>query len=178
MTLSLVRPSRALAATALFGALMLSGASYAQTANSTTTTTTAAPAPSKAVTKTSTSASTGQTVSKRVEARIAELHKKLRITAEEEPKWNEVAQTMRDNAQKMDTLIEQRHQNLKSMTAVEDLRSYQQIADQHAKGLDQLIAAFQGLYDEMTPDQKKNADVVFAQVQGPRKVANRTSKGS
>lgn len=185
MTQPLVRTGRVFAATALLGALMIGAPSFAQTAGtpsaSTNSGSTGTPAPQistpAARPMTKATASTAS-VTDRAEQHIADLHKKLKITQDQEPKWTEVAQTMRDNAQKMDALIQQRHDGLKGMTAVDDLRSYRDIADQHAKSLEQLITAFQGLYDSMTPAQQKNADMVFAQVQGPSKIATRTSKGS
>lgn len=186
MTQPLVRTGRVFAATALFGALMIGAPSYAQTAgtpsattNSGSATSTMAPQSTAPAAHPATKATAkAASVTDRAEQHIADLHKKLKITQDQEPKWSEVAQTMRDNAQKMDALIQQRHDSLKGMTAVDDLRSYRDIADQHAKSLDQLITAFQGLYDSMPPAQQKNADAVFAQVQGPSKIATRTSKGS
>ncbi len=98
----------------------------------------------------------------RVEARITRLHGELKITAAQELQWNAVAQAMRDDAKAMEQAIEQRRQ-AKSMTAVDDLKSYQAIADAHAQGLQKLIPAFQALYDSMSDEQKKNADAVFSQ---------------
>ena len=40
-----------------------------------------------------------------VEQRIRTLQRALKITSDQEPKWNAVAQAMRENAIKMDTLI-------------------------------------------------------------------------
>jgi hypothetical protein len=40
-----------------------------------------------------------------VEQRIRTLQRALRITSDQEPKWNAVAQAMRENAINMDTLI-------------------------------------------------------------------------
>ena len=62
-----------------------------------------------------------------VEDRIKTLHEKLGITTEQEAKWDEVAQTMRDNETVIAGLIEKRHQNAQSMTALDDLQSYADI---------------------------------------------------
>ena len=95
------------------------------------------------------------------EARIKELRAKLHITAEQEPKWNDLVQVMRDNAQQMSTLVEQRNQNTQTATAVDDLKSYEQITDAHADGLKKLLPAFQALYDSLSDTQKKAADSLF-----------------
>lgn len=96
----------------------------------------------------------------RVEMRIKALHSELKITPAQETEWNAVAEAMRDDAKAMEQAIEQRRQ-AKSMTAVDDLKSYQAVADAHAQGLQKLVPAFQALYDAMPPDQQKNADAVF-----------------
>jgi len=49
------------------------------------------------------------------------------------------------------------------MSAVDDLRSYQKLADAHADGLKKLVPAFEALYNTMSQDQKKTADAVFAE---------------
>jgi len=168
------RPGRMLAATALFGVLIVAAPAYAQTPSPAPTTTapTAAPAhktPAKAAAK-------QMTPAERVEAHIADLHRQLKITADQEPKWAEVAQVMRDNAQKIDSVLQQRRDNLNSMSAVDDLRSYRDVTQAHFEGLQKLIPTFEVLYDTMTPDQKKNADMVFSQAQRSRgRTAARTN---
>jgi protein CpxP len=97
----------------------------------------------------------------RVEKRISDLHRKLHITAGQETQWTVVAQAMRDNAKSMDTLIKERTANAKSMTAVDDLRSYEKLAEAHEDGLKKFIPVFQALYDSMSNDQKKSADAAF-----------------
>jgi periplasmic protein CpxP/Spy len=175
MSTSFHRPT--LVTAALLGALILAVPSQAQTTQGQTgaqaTTTQAAP------TKTATKAPK-KTAVDTVESRIADLHVKLKITPDQEPKWTEVAQVMRDNAKKMDELFKQRSQNLRTMTAIDDLRSYRDFTDAHSQGLQKLITAFEGLYTAMTPDQKKNADMVFAQSYGPNRGDSRgkVAKGS
>jgi protein CpxP len=107
-----------------------------------------------------------------IESRITALHKELRITADQDVPWNDLAQVMRDNAQKLRASIAERSKGLKSMNAVEDLQSYERIADEHADGLKRLVPAFQALYVKMSPAQQKNADHVFGERQ-----RNRTPRG-
>lgn len=97
-----------------------------------------------------------------VEQRITNLHKTLKITSDQEPKWNAVAQAMRENAANMDKLIaESRKKPPQNMTAVDDLESYRKVAQAHVDGLKNLIASFTTLYAAMPDAQKKVADDVF-----------------
>jgi protein CpxP len=100
-------------------------------------------------------------VQQRVEARIKQLHSQLHITAAEEPQWQQFAQTMRDNAREIDEAAMQRSQQYPTMTAVQNLQSYETLAESHAQHLQKLVPAFQSLYDAMSAEQKKTADDVF-----------------
>jgi len=97
----------------------------------------------------------------RVEKRIAALHGKLRISSAQEPQWKVVAQAMRDNAKTMEALIMDRSAHAKTMTAVDDLLSYEKIAEAHDSGLKAFIPLFQSLYDGMSVEQKASADAAF-----------------
>lgn len=97
----------------------------------------------------------------RVEARIKQLHAQLKITPAEQAQWEQFAQVMRDNARAMDEAVMQRAQQFPSMTAVEDMQSYEEIAATHVQRLQKLIPAFQSLYELMSAEQKKQADEVF-----------------
>lgn len=98
-----------------------------------------------------------------VEQRITQLHADLKITPDQESKWNPVAQAMRDNAANMEKLIaEKRKTGSPNMTAVDDLKTYQEFTQAHLDGIKNLTSAFSSLYDSMSDPQKKNADEVFA----------------
>ena len=103
----------------------------------------------------------GKNAEERVEARIKELHAQLHITPAEEPQWNEFAQAMRENARDMDQVFMQRAQQFPTMNAVQNMQSYEQIAEEHAKRVQKLVPAFQKLYDAMPDQQKRLADQVF-----------------
>lgn len=104
-----------------------------------------------------------------VEARIERLHDRLKITAAEEAQWDAVAQIMRANARELEALIEQRDQQAGIMSALDNLRNYQQIADAHADGLKKLVPVFTALYDAMPDTQKATADAIFGRrVRGNR----------
>jgi protein CpxP len=97
-----------------------------------------------------------------VEQRITKLHKALKITPDEEPKWSAVAQAMRDNAANMEKLVAaKRTTPPQNMTAMDDLKMYQEFARAHVDGLNNLVVSFEALYVTMPDAQKKLADEVF-----------------
>jgi protein CpxP len=98
-----------------------------------------------------------------VEQRITQLHAELKVTPDQESRWNAVAQAMRDNAAKMEKLVAEKHRQApQNMTALDDLETYQEFTQQHLDGLKNLTSAFKSLYSSMPDAQKKNADQVFA----------------
>ena len=104
-----------------------------------------------------------------VEQRITTLKAALKITPDQEKKWNGVAQAMRDNASRMEKLVaEKRKIPPEKTTAVDDLKTYQEFTEARLDGLKHLTSAFKSLYDTMTPKQKKNADTVFEKYTPPR----------
>ena len=144
-----------------FAATRLSGSTPEQTAQAASSTTT--PSASSRTTKAKrASVQRGAQPTERVETRIKQLHAQLKITPDQEDKWNAFAQVMRENAQAMQSQIEQRQQNQQHMSALDDLNSYEQITETHAEGVKKLVPAFQALYDSMSPEQKKNTDMVFS----------------
>lgn len=97
----------------------------------------------------------------RVEARITNMHAKLKITPAQEDQWAQVAQVMRDNANTIEPLIKDRVKNAKTMTAIDDLKSYAAITDAHADGIKKFTPVFETLYESMSDTQKKEADAMF-----------------
>jgi hypothetical protein len=97
----------------------------------------------------------------RTEERIKELQGTLKITPAQEELWNALALVMRDNAKTMEALVKARAEITAPMNAVEDLKSYGQITEANAEGLKKFIPAFEALYNSMSDEQKKNADVLF-----------------
>jgi hypothetical protein len=68
---------------------------------------------------------------------------------------------MRDNARDMDQAIIQRAQQYPTMNAVQNMQSWEQIAEAHARQLQKLVPAFDNLYNAMPEEQKKLTDQVF-----------------
>jgi hypothetical protein len=121
-----------------------------------------APALAQSESKMSSHAMRAQQQEETVEQRIATLRTELKITADEQPEWDAVAKTMRDNAAAMEKLANEKAADSdKSMTAVQDLQTYSAFAQAHVDNLKQLTAAFEALYSKMPPAQQKIADQVF-----------------
>jgi hypothetical protein len=102
-----------------------------------------------------------ETVEETAEDRIKYLHSALKITPAQEDQWTKVAVVMRENADQITILAKARSENSKSMTAVDDLKSYAEFASAHEDGTKKLIPVFQVLYDGMSGSQQKTADMVF-----------------
>ena len=156
-----LRSAYAVAAATLLGSALLAGPAVAQTtpsqrqmsAASTTGSTATKPARAKA--------QQGDVA----ERRLATLHKQLKITPQQEDKWNAFAQTARDNAARMKDLVLARHQT-RNATAVDDLKNFSDITEEHASSIKRLLPPFQDLYATMDDAQKRNADRVFARYEG------------
>ena len=97
----------------------------------------------------------------RAELRIKDMHTKLKITPAQEEQWAKVAQAMLDDAKTMDALTQARAEHAKDVTAIDDLKSYGEIADAHAAGIKKLTPLFADLYASMSNSQKKDADALF-----------------
>jgi protein CpxP len=142
---------RSLAIASLMGAAMIAGPAIAQTPDK----------PPAAAAATSNKPET-------VEQRITSLKASLKVTADQEKKWDAVATAMRENAAAMDKLIKAKNaQDPNKLTAVDDLKIYQEFNQAQLDGLKNLIPDFKALYDSMPADQKANADMVF-QKYGPQ----------
>lgn len=108
-----------------------------------------------------------ETKGETVEERIASLQKALKITSDQDAKWNAVAQAMRQNATAMEALIaETKAKSPESISAVDDLNLYRKFAQAHVDGLKNLIDDFKVLYDSMPAAQKETADAVFKTTRG------------
>jgi Spy/CpxP family protein refolding chaperone len=145
----MISASRTLVAAALVGGIALAGALPAAAQNNSTT-----GKPPAAQAATSSKPET-------VEQRITSLKTALKITPDQESKWKDVATAMRDNAAAMDKLVQEKKPKMANMTAVEDLKTYEDFTKVHLDGMKNLRSSFETLYKAMPDDQKKNADKVF-----------------
>ena len=155
------------AAPLLLTTMLIAAPAWAQTAPQTAPgpiTSTPSGADLKAAPHTSNTASArqpGHSIETMVDRRIADLHNRLRITPEQAQQWDQFALTMRDNARGMDELYQQRAEKMNSMSAVDNMQSYEQIEQQRAQDVQKLVPAFQTLYDALSDQQKKLADQMF-----------------
>jgi hypothetical protein len=152
--------ARSIAIAALMGATMLAGPMTAARADSATN----APIQLAQAGNTQSPVAKGATQGQgqTVEQRITDLHAALKITADEEPLWNAVAQAMRENAAAVDKLVATtRTTPPQNMSALDDLKTYQEFAQAHVDGLKNLTSSFAALYTAMPDAQKKIADEVF-----------------
>ena len=94
-------------------------------------------------------------------ARIKYLHDRLRITAEQEPLWETVAQVIRDNAEGLTPLLKERLRAATNGSATDLLRAYETLGDTQLNSLRKIIAAFDPLYSGLSDGQKKIADAVL-----------------
>ena len=114
----------------------------------------------------------------RVEARIMDLHSKLKITPAQEEQWTAVTRVMRENARTMDAVRQSRLENAANMTALDDVKSYSEIVEAHAEGLKNFVPAFEALYESMSDSQKKLADQTFRARVNTRMASRPAAKGS
>jgi hypothetical protein len=153
------------AAATLLGAIVLAGPLFAASGNFSQAAATKSPVAREVIAQAAspapvaTASEPAGTTS--VEARITELHKKLRVTDAQKPQWDSLAQVMRDNAQAMADLQKQRAADVKSMNAVDAVKSYGSVIEAHGAGMKKFIPAFEALYNTMSDAQKKIADSMF-----------------
>lgn len=98
---------------------------------------------------------------KMLEERVKDLRAKLGVTPEQEPAWQKVEQAMRANEASMRAMIKEKRGREGELNAIESMESAQNFAQAHANNLANIIAPFKDLYNSMTEEQRKNADVVF-----------------
>jgi hypothetical protein len=98
-----------------------------------------------------------------VDQRIRALQSQLGITEAQMPLWTAFAQAMRDNAASTDALFTQRASAVVSMSAVDNMHSYAQIARAYPDNTERLATAFDSLYSSLTETQRQAADTLFRQ---------------
>jgi periplasmic protein CpxP/Spy len=134
-----------------FSTLALAGGALAQTSPSTAQSA-AAPQSGPALPK---------AMSVKMEQHIRLLHQQLKITSAEQPKWDQFADVMRDNAAQIEQALATRSANMPAMSAVDNMQSYAHLAQVHATNMQNLASAFQSLYNSFPASQKLIADQVF-----------------
>ena len=106
-------------------------------------------------------AASGATVESRVDQRAAQMHRRLKITPEQEAAWNAFAKVMRDKVTSTDEAYKQRAASIATMSAPDNMQNFARLEQARAQGVQNLTTAFQTLYDMLSDDQKKTADAMF-----------------
>jgi len=94
-------------------------------------------------------------------ARIKYLHDRLRITEEQEPLWNPVAQAIRESAEVLAALRREQFRAATNGSAPDLLHSYETLGDAQLDSLRKIIATFDPLYAALSDSQKKIVDAVL-----------------
>ena len=96
-----------------------------------------------------------------VEANIAQLRQRLQITPAQEPRFEALANVMRQNARMMPDAPPPASPN-----PVQALRFAIQAGEQELAGLKRMLPALEALYASLSPIQQRTADQVFRQGPG------------
>lgn len=90
--------------------------------------------------------------------RLQKIHDRLAITPAQEPKWDAVVATLRENAQAMRANPASTGLRGGKLTAVQDLRAAADLAHARADALQRMIPPVDALYAVLSPDQQRAAD--------------------
>ena len=107
----------------------------------------------------------------RIEGRLAFLKTELKITDAQTRQWEALSAVMRQQDQsrrdQMRQVREQREQRRdKPMNAVERLELRERMSTSQLERSKQFLAAFKPLYEQLSDEQKKTADELFARRMG------------
>jgi hypothetical protein len=94
-------------------------------------------------------------------ARIKYFHDRLRITAEQEPLWDTVAEVIRNNAREVAPLLKERFRATTSGNARDVLHAYEVLGEAQLVNFKKFTAAFETLYASLPDNQKRIADAVM-----------------
>lgn len=103
-----------------------------------------------------------------IDGRIAFLKAELKITPAQEASWNKVAAAMRGSAAEFaklhDGMAAHKDENGKDQpqSALQRIDWRVSMAEAHAKSIVAFASAFKPLYDQLSDDQRKAADALFA----------------
>ena len=96
-----------------------------------------------------------------IEANIAQLHQRLQITPAQEPRFEALANVMRQNARMVPNAAPPTN-----LDPIQGLRFAIQTGEQELAGLKRMLPALQALYASLSPTQQRIADQVFRQGPG------------
>lgn len=90
--------------------------------------------------------------------RLQQIHDRLAITPAQEPKWDAVVATLRDNAEAMRANPAGSALRGGKLTAVQDLRAAADLARARGDALQRMIPPVDAFYATLSPDQQRAAD--------------------
>jgi protein CpxP len=96
-----------------------------------------------------------------IEGQLAEVKKRLSITAAQEPQFDQFATIVKQNAQTMEALMQKATAQGAQQNAVEGLRTAASFAQTEADNLKRLVPALEALYASLSEQQKRAADKLF-----------------
>lgn len=99
----------------------------------------------------------------RINDRITQMRRQLKITSVQEPAWDAFATVMRDNATSSYQAIRQRTASIATMSSVDNLKNFAQIEQTRAQGAQTLAYSYETLYGTFSDEQKRAADALFRQ---------------
>ncbi|MGI4793274.1 MAG: Spy/CpxP family protein refolding chaperone [Janthinobacterium lividum] len=107
--------------------------------------------------------------------RLQKIHDRLAITPAQEPKWDAVVATLRENAQAMRANPASTALRGGKLTAVQDLRAAADLARVRADALQRMIPPVDALYATLSPDQQRAADETLSRAMrgGPKHEGHR-----
>ena len=146
--------------TTLTAAVLISTASFAQAAPSTPDGYQAAP-------------SSDFRPERGMQHRLQQLHDRLAITPAQQPQWDAVIATLRDNVQAMRGNPALQAVRSGQLNAPQELRAASDLATQRADALQRMIPPVDALYAALSPEQRQIADReidrMMHQAGGPRR---------
>lgn len=103
-------------------------------------------------------ASTDQRPDGRMQHRVAEAHDRLGITPAQQPQWDALVGTLRDNAAAMraDPAVQQLRDD--HLDGLQKLRAAAEIASQRADAMQRTVPVVEALYAVLSPEQRQLAD--------------------
>ena len=104
--------------------------------------------------------------------RVRELHDRLGISPAQQPQWDALIGTLRDNAAAMRASPAVQAVRSGQLDAVQALRAAADVARQRADAMQRTIAPLEALYAVMSPEQRRMADtdlVEFLHAGGPHR---------
>lgn len=91
--------------------------------------------------------------------RLAFMRTELKITDAQAADWDRFAETLRDRAQRLDAMVEQKRKDQATPPNLLDrMEERVTIADQRAASIREELAAFRPLYASMSDEQKRAAN--------------------